>query len=61
VAPSAKVDQFCQKTGVPSGDLSNAETKLLDKLSTAEIDVLADIHTKSTTLKPIARVGSSGF
>jgi len=60
MAPS-KVDQFCKKTGVDPTHLSDAEINLLNTLSPAELNALANIHTRGLAMQPIARVGSSGF
>jgi len=61
MAPPNPVDQFCQKTGVDPTHLSDAEISLLNSLSPDELNALAHIHTKGLSLRPIARVGSSGF
>ena len=56
-----KVVQFCKKTGVNPAHLSDAEINLLETLTPAELNALANIHTKGLAMQPIARVGSSGF
>lgn len=61
MAPPDPVNQFCQRTGVKRSHLSNAEIKLLKSLKPTELNALANIHKKGLELRPIARVGSSGF
>ncbi|MDX6549026.1 MAG: hypothetical protein QOG33_2576 [Gaiellales bacterium] len=55
------VDEFCKRANVDPDDLSDAEKGLLIALDPSELNALIHIHKTGISLKPIARVGSSGF
>ncbi len=52
---------FCKKAHIDPDDLSDAEARLINDLSPAERDALVAISKKGMRIKPVARVGSSGF
>ena len=55
------VAEFCKKANVDPTHVNGAEKKLLRQLSQSELDALVSIHQQGLNLRPIARVGSSGF
>jgi hypothetical protein len=55
------VAEFCRKAHIDQDELSDAEIRLLLDLSQAELDALVEINRKGKRVRPVARVGSSGF